>query len=434
MGVTKKFIISALIALPFLAALPNGGSAAFFALFNAALVLTALVDFFRTPSAKSLVITREPYDKLFFKARNTVRFTVRNASDKPLKIALKDQIPDFHFVTGDCGNMTRVVPPHEEEEFSYEVSPGKRGSFMFPAVYVKIESLWGFCFKFGRVSLPMDFKVYPNLKDLGRYRLLMTKSVRLESGRRVINTKGQGTEFESLREYVEGDDCRKLSHTASARARKLIINQFEAEKNQIVFAMIDAGRAMSYTLKGYKKLDYAINAALVLSDIVNGRGDKTGLVVFGKEVSAYIPPGKGAGHRNELMEALYHVADSKDTPDYAEAFRQLVTRQKRRGIVFIFTDFETDVELADFAAQARLLRTRHIPVVVLMKNDSVLKMAAEAGPGSSYRRSVAREYLEKREKFKRTLNLSGVVCVESDSEDFALDTVNNYLRIKAKMG
>jgi uncharacterized protein (DUF58 family) len=433
MSVTKRFIIivssGLLLLVPFNELLIS--LTVFFG-YNFLCLALLFTDYLISPKLTVFDIRRGDEDKLFFKADNTVNFSVRNNYRLPLELALKDEIPDFHFnITGR--DMKKTIVPHSSEVYSYKVIPSKRGAFLFENIYLKMKSRLGLCYKYGKRKLPADFKVYPNLKDLSKYRLLLTKNMALENGKRIVNIKGEGLEFESMREYLAGDDFRKINWNVSARADKYVINLYEAEKNQPVIIMIDTGRPMSYILKGDKKLDYAINAALILSDIVNGKGDSSGLIVFDTEVRTFIKPGKGPFHRNTLMEALYHIKDTNKTSDFYGAFRELVSRQKRRSIVFVFTDFETEVELSDLTARVKILRKRHLPVVVLMKNDSVIKMSENTGRDSRtlYEKSVALEYLANRKQLIRALNLNGVICVESDAENFAIDAVNRYLEIKS---
>ena len=243
-----------------------------------------------------------------------------------------------------------------------------------------------------------------------------------------------GTEFESLKEYVEGDDYRKINWMATARENKLIVNQYEAEKNQPVYILIDTGRSMSYSIRGYKKLDFSINAAIILSDIVNQKGDNSGLMIFNTEVSKIIPPGKGDSHRNEIMEALYHIEDTKLSSDYQGAFLELANRQKRRSIVFIFTDFETGEESKELIAAIPILSKRHVPVIITIENESLKAITLSDGNAlkDTYNKAMAEELLLNRKNIIRSLNQSGILCIESPAEDFAINTVNQYLLLKQR--
>jgi uncharacterized protein (DUF58 family) len=253
----------------------------------------------------------------------------------------------------------------------------------------------------------------------------------LPQGDKHVKNYGMGYEFESLRPYVVGDDYRKINWRATSRENKLIVNQYQIERNQPVYIMVDIGRPMSYTVGGYKKLDYAINAALILADIVNQSGDKAGLMVFDSAVRSHIAPGQGAAHRNHLMETLYHVEDNRSTADYGGAFRTLNEKQKRRSLVFIFTDFELPEEARELIAQMALLKKRHLPIVVFMENES-LNALTEIPVRKKYDkflRNTAIEFHAERKQIFRHLSAMGIPNVESKAEEFAIAAVNKYIRL-----
>jgi len=209
---------------------------------------------------------------------------------------------------------------------------------------------------------------------------------------------------------------------------RLIVNDYQAEKNQPVFLMIDGGRPMSYNARGYKKLDYAINAALVLSDIVNQKGDQSGLLTFDKEVKSLIMPGKGDVHRNNLMEVLYHIQGTRDTSNYEAAFRTLCQRQKRRSLVFIFTDFETLEEARELTTYMAQLKRRHFPIVVFIKNEELITLANHSKDIDV--KEVAQSFLTERQQLFRTLKAMAIPNIETEAENFSTAAVNQYLTLR----
>ena len=436
MTVTRRFIILAAFSLPLLGlTVILREYTAVFVVINIVIFCLLAADFLLSlkTAGNCIEITPQAEDKLFFKADNAVTFYVRNNYAGSLSICLKDSIPDRHFIVVDSSGMQKSLKPDAEGVFSYTVRPTKRGAFQFPKIYGYVVSRMGFCRLYFERDLPREYKVYPNLRDLSRYRLVTRNKRLLPQGGRTIRLRGLGTEFESLREYVDGDDYRSINWMATARDNKIIVNQYQVEKNQPIFTLIDAGRPMSYSVKGYKKLDYAINAALILSDIVNQQGDNSGLMVFDTKVHACILPGKGDVHRNRLMETLYHIQDTKSTSDYEGAFIELLNRQKRQGLVFIFTDFESPEQAWELAANIQVLKKRLTPFIILMENDSLNRMAAEegnTGAAAMYERAAAIEFLEKRKNIINSINAHGIACIESPAEDFALTAVNSYLRAR----
>ncbi len=433
---TSKFIkiLSAgMIPLIILGFINNQFALVFFLLYNLILIGLLSTDRILTPKESVLIIERISDDKLYFKDMNKIEFKVKNIYEKPLKIEIKDDFPSLHFNI-HSSELFKTVQPGQEEIFSYELIPSKRGSYVFQNIYLRYHGILGLCKKYAVIERPFEYKVYPNLKNISRYRLIVQKNRLLTAGNRKVSLRGMGTEFESLKEYVEGDDYRKINWMATARENKLIVNQYEAEKNQPVYILIDTGRSMSYSIRGYKKLDFSINAAIILSDIVNQKGDNSGLMIFNTEVSKIIPPGKGDSHRNEIMEALYHIEDTKLSSDYQGAFLELANRQKRRSIVFIFTDFETGEESKELIAAIPILSKRHVPVIITIENESLKTITLSDGNSlkDTYNKAMAEELLLNRKNIIRSLNQSGILCIESPAEDFAINTVNQYLLLKQR--
>jgi len=429
MSVSRRFAILLSLVLPMLlltAFMPGPFSTIIFWLYNIGLFVLLIIDILISPAAAQLQVKREEEYKLSHQAKNRIGFTIYNPSSYLVNVEARDTVSDRHFKITDT-DLKHGIAPDEEKAFSYYVIPSKRGAFTFPQIHLRMRGIFGLIIKYHIFELPMEFKVYPKLQDLQRFRIMTQKNRLLPQGDKAIKIFGTGTEFESLRTYVEGDDYRKINWPVSAREMKLIVNDYQSEKNQPVFMMIDSGRPMSYSVKGYKKLDYAINASLILSDIVNQKGDQSGLIVFDKEVQNLIMPSKGEGHRNMLMEALYHIEETRDTSNYGEAFRSLCRRQKRRSLVFIFTDFETYEEAEELCVHMNYLKRRHTPIVVFMKNEGLEALTQDK---DTYVKEVAENFAQERRQLFRRLRSMGIATVETVAESFSVTAVNQYLRIR----
>ena len=406
-----------------------------FLLFNLIWLCLIIIDFILLPKKTKLKVARENIDndnsiKLYFKSNNDCLISIRNDSDFELLIEVKDE--DARHFEALLPNPRAWVKPGERVNFNCITHAKKRGSFDFSKIYVRFSSVLGLAVKYVVYDIPVIYKVYPNLKDLSKYRLLVQKNKSLPQGNKSISLLGMGAEFESLRLYVPGDDYRKINWPATARENKLIVNNYEIERNQPVFIMLDIGRSMSYIVNGYKKLDFSINAALILCDIVNQQGDNTGLVVYDSQVRHFIKPGKGALHRNHFMESLYRVEDNRQMANSETAFFYLCEKQKRRSIVFIFTDFEIMEEAEELIANITWLKRRHKPIVIFMANHGLDSMADSYGVSRKrvVLRDTAREFRSERQDIFRKLNAMGVPNIESSADRFALVAVNEYLRLR----
>lgn len=434
MNITKRFIYLLCLGIFVLAAgvLINNSLSLFIAynLICAALLVT---DYFISPGEAALGVERCGDEDLSIYEKEAIGIEVYNKSDYRLYVELIDEVPEFHFKT-ETKLMKGIIEPHQKKLLQYFVIPSKRGAFSFKNVHVRYEGRLKLCMKQFKTGADREYKVYPNLKNLRKYRMSITNNRQLKQGEKSLRMLGRGTSFESLREYVAGDEYRKINWQATARENKPIVNQYEPEKNQHVHIFIDTGRPMSYTVRGFRKLDLAVNTALVLSDIVNQNGDQSALLIFNTEVSNMLPPGKGAGHRNQMLEELYHIDFTNQTSNYDEAFYYFKRKERHRSIIFLFTDFETVEEAENMLKVLPVISKNNLVVIMLIRNESLESIADQKVKNQVelFDKAVALELLEERKKIISLLNRRGVFCLECEAEKVEVEAINQYIRIKNK--
>ncbi|MBZ9687229.1 DUF58 domain-containing protein [Clostridium estertheticum] len=432
MGITKRFVILLCggIVLLILALFLNN-SFTMLIIYNLICVALLIIDYFISIDERDITLLRNGDDKLSIYESGIISIQVFNKSNYMLYLEIKDEIPDFHFETKTTTMKGRVMP-REKDDFKYMVYPTKRGAFTFENVHVKCEGRLKLCTKIFKVEIPRDYKVYPNMENLRKYRLNMCNNRSFKQGQKTLKTIGKGTSFESLREYVAGDEYRKINWKATARGDKPILNQYEPEKDQHVHILIDTGRAMSYSVRGFRKLDLVVNTALVLSDIVNQNGDKSGLMVFNTKVDNMIMPGKGPGHRGKIMEALYHIDNTNQTSNYDEAFYYLKKKERHRSIVFFFTDFNTVEETESILKVLPTISKNNLVVIILIKNESIelISSLKIKNKEDLFNKGVALEIIEERRKIINLLNKKGILCIECAPEKLEYTVVNKYIQVK----
>ncbi len=432
LSITKRFIylVSIGILLLIIGAVINN-SLTIFIIYNLICGALLTADYFLTSDESAIEIKRCGSEKLSIYEKEAICFEVYNRSNHEIYIELKDEIPNFHFETEDK-IMKGSVQPHEKKEFRYYVVPTKRGAFQFNNLHVKYEGKLKLCMKLFKVMLTRDYKVYPNMKNLRKYRLSVCNNRQLKEGQRNLKTLGRGTAFESLREYVSGDEYRKINWQATARTNKPIINQYEPEKNQHVHILIDTGRPMSHTIRGNRKLDMVVNTALVLSDIVNQNGDQSGLMIFNTEVKNMIMPGKGSGHRNKMLEALYHIDHNNETSNYDDAFYHFKRKERHRSIVFLFTDFDTIEEAENMFKVLHVISKNNLVVIILIKDEKLEKISEQDIKNNAdlFDKGVALELIDERKKIINLMNRRGVLCIECPAEKVEYTAVNKYIQVK----
>ncbi|MEN6315162.1 MAG: DUF58 domain-containing protein [Clostridiaceae bacterium] len=432
MNVTRRFIIlvfaGSLLLVP-AAILHN--SLTVFIIYNLVCFALLIIDYSISDADSDISIERSGNERLSLFEREPISFEVYNKSSNRLYIELRDEVPDFHFRI-ENGLMNGFIEPHKKACFNYFVIPSKRGAFTFPNIYASYLSKLKLSKRMIKINLSGEFKVYPDLKNLRKYRLGICNNRLYKQGRRSLKMLGKGSSYESLREYVHGDEFRKINWKATARAGRPFINQYEPEKNQHVHILIDTGRAMSLTVKGWRKLDLVINTALILCDIVNQNGDKSALMLFNTKVNNMILPGKGPGHRNQILEALYHIEHTNDTSNYDEAFNYLKRKERHRSIVFLFTDFETVEEAGDLMRVLPVISRNNLVVLPLIRNENLheLSIMRVKNREDLFNKGVALELHEDRCDIINHLNRRGVFCLECPAEKLELSTINKYIQVK----
>jgi len=383
--------------------------------------------------AHDISARREIDGKLSLGAENEVHLHVENRSRWWLQLTVKDD-PPTEFTTPERARELRVAPL-EDGEVSYRTTPPKRGRFTFGAIHVRGRSLLGLCQWQRSFDVSQEIDVYPDILAVRRYDLLL-RAHQLEShGFRRSRVRGAGTEFESLREYVPDDEYRRVDWKATARRGKPYTRQYQEERSRTIMLMIDAGRMMSAEIEGMSKLDYAINAALMVAYVAIRRDDAVGLIVFTDEVKAIVPPRKGRGQVQRITQALYAVQPELTEPDYRAAMYHLHDRARKRSLAVLFTDIIDDQASRRLIANFTATYPRHLPLLVTM-SDPALHAAAVRPPKTDedvFERAAAASVLLDRERAQAALRGGGAVVLETEAGELTLAVVNQYLELKERM-
>jgi len=390
-----------------------------------------MMDFFISINDSKLVFIRVGSENLSIYEKEAICFEAYNKSSYSLYLELKDEVPEFHFQAEDK-LMKGTISPHGKKVFQYFVTPTKRGAFTFKSLHYRYEGRLKLCMKGYKLKLDREYKVYPNLKNLGKYRLGICNNRMFKQGQRNLRILGKGTAFESLREYVVGDEYKRINWKATARENKPIVNQYEPEKNQHVYMFIDTGRPMSYTVRGYRKLDLVVNTALVLSDVVNQNGDKSALLIFNTAVTDMIMPGKGPVHRGKILEALYHIDYTNETSNYNDSFYYFKLKERHRSIIFLFTDFDTIEETENMLKVLPVLAKNNMVIIMLIKNEGLeaISNSNMKNVEALFNKGVALELLEERRKIISLLSRKGILCIECAAEKLEFNVINKYIQLK----
>jgi uncharacterized protein (DUF58 family) len=359
-----------------------------------------------------------------------VELILVNQSDSTASFQVVDSPPlDF---TGSSRMITRRLAPRQEVTQTYGLKSYRRGNFAFGAVYYRITGPLGLIQRQGKIDLPMEVQVLPDLTGEGSRDLQLALAGAFQAGRRKAALRGEGNEFESLREHRRDDDFRHIDWKASAKRGKLITRQYETERDQRLMILLDAGRLMSPKIGSYRKLDYAVNAAVHLAQVALHKGDLVGYAVFNDEMRAFAEPKKGRAQMSHLVKNLTALQASRLESDYAAVFHNVLRRCSRRTLIVCFTDLG-DTQSAESLLRAALpLLPRHLPVIVTVSNSEVLGVTRKIPENEFevYRHVAAMEIWNDYQRTLRGLRSRGVATVSVPAQELSTAAINEYLRIK----
>lgn len=378
------------------------------------------------------IVAREHEPRLSLGAENVVRLSLYNRARRSAHFWLRDEPPDAFRLSVRVHEG--AVGPHGRWQGEYHVRPLQRGNYQFDALNLRWDGPLGLVRRQARYPAAEQVKVYPNLLDVSRYDLLLRRNRLQELGLRHSRMFGEGTEFERLREYSPDDEFRRIDWKATARRNRPVTIEYQTERSQNVIAMLDIGRMMQSPVAELAKLDYVINAVLLLGYVATSKGDKVGLLTFADDVSQFIAPQPGRGQFYRLLEALYAVEAQPVEPDYRRALSYLALKQHRRALVVIFTDLSSGQSLQALINHVGVLARRSLPLVVTI-SDPDIHAAAQALPQDSlgvYQRGAASRLLEERQLLLDSLRRRGVLTLDVPANQLSIAVINRYLELKGR--
>lgn len=308
--------------------------------------------------------------------------------------------------------VTFESTPEQETKVGYRVALRRRGDLRFGAIHIRSLGPWGLAWRQETLDTEDKVRVQPGIEELRQERLPALRPDLAASGTRRTRRWGEGSEFESLREYRPGDDPRTVDWKASAKRPELLVRNYQVERNQNVVLAIDAGRLMREWIGDRERLDYALSSALVLAERARSYGDRVGLLVFDDQVRTVMPAGRV--RLAALADALAGVEARLVEPNYPIAFATLRRTFKKRSLVIVFSD------IIDGSASRALVQglvgtaARYLPVVVAIRNPDVEAAAAgeESEEIAPFRRAAAEELIEARAKALQAMRRAGVQTVD----------------------
>lgn len=401
--------------------------------YDAALLAAAVLDARTSRLPEGLEIFREFGGRFHIGAPTEVRVRVNNHTPRAFSLKLKDEHPP---------EMTLAAPreaeleagPQESLTFVYALEPSRRGRFEFGRVAVRVRSRLGLVWREEHAGETAAVKVYPNIRRAREAELKALGARSLVAAQRRAAWRGEGRDFESLREYVPGDELRHVSWSATARRGRLTTRQYQIERDQTILIALDAGRLMTARIERETKFDTAVHAALALMSAAQRAGDHAGLVVFGRRVREYVPPARGREQLDAVLEALHAVEPELIEPSYTRAFEFIAGNCKRRSFVVLLTDLVDEEGSRELLTSLRILRPRHLPLVTTIADRDLRASLREAPADLSelFSQSVAEEIMLQRESALRLVEAQGGLALDVTTGALVPSLLETYIRVKER--
>lgn len=429
---TKRFWLLVALGIPIAALAAAVGSVTIAIVYDLLIFVVAWLSARLAPSTDGLRLKRAFDTVLSVRAANKILVQIENEGDETVSGLLRDEAPPT-FVASQREFRVKIEAGGQSE-LTYLLTPPERGDDTFRGTYFRLDCPWGLVWK--QVFLPTQepVRVYPNVLALREFDLLKQRGRLKEMGIRRTRSRGLGMEFESLREYGEGDDYRKIDWKASARRGKMVVRQYEQERNQSVILCIDIGRHMLAEVGGVRKLDHVLDSLLMLTNAAALAGDFVGLLVYADRVRRYIPPRKGRNQIGLIIEAIHDLMAEPVESDPVAAFSYLDSRWKRRSLLVNFTDYEDADRARELIVAFGPMARRHLALLVRVLDPRVNEVLARPPETEKemYLQTAATLLLQDRKDAGNLISASGIHTLDSESQDLAANLVSYYYLVKER--
>jgi uncharacterized protein (DUF58 family) len=406
-------------------------------------LLFALYDGLRLPAAAQLTASRSWMNAPALDSETEIELTIENRGRMILDCRLVDDLPPALVTEPETLRLTAF--PRVPAKLRYRVEPNERGDWETGWLYVRYRSPLGLAERWARAPLTQTVRVYPALRTSEEQQIFLARSRQIELQLRRAQQRGLGRDFESLREYREGDDLRDICWTATARRGSLITRQYQTERSQPVWIVLDCGRlmrarvALAQSPKNSgptpsSKLDHACTTAVALAQLALYSGDRVGLLAYGQNIQQRLLPGRGSAHLRQLIELLAQVHTETGEADHLRATATLNRLQPRRSLILWVTDLAETAMRPEVIDGALQLLRRHVLLFVAMAQPEV-EQIAQARPNNleqMFRSSAAQEMAGRRELLLARLHEQGALTLDLNPEALTSSVLNQYLTVKER--
>jgi len=397
---------------------------------DAFLVVAALIDLLQLPRPRQLTIERVWPVAPSLDSTSSVTLILRNTGGRRVQGTIVDEVPSL--IRKETPAVEISAVPGREVRTQYDIHPSGRGDIRAGKAYLRYQGVLQMAERWCVADLTQTVRVYPNLEQIRKQTIYLTRSRQIELEKRLLRQRGMGREFESLRDYREGDEFRDICWTATARRARLVTKLHQMERSQAVWIVIDSGRLMRARVEGLTKLDHAVNAGLSLANLALYSGDRVGLLAYGRKPTRRVAPGRGPAHMRHIAEQLALVAAETNEADHLRAAGTILGLQKRRALIIWLTDLAETAMTPEVVESASQMLRRHL-LIFLAIGQPDLERVAQRRPENSedmFESMAALDMVQRRELLIARLREHGALALEVTPQTLSTSLLNQYLAVK----
>jgi len=371
-------------------------------------------------------------DKFSNGDENGIQLQIGNNYPFSVYLEIIDEIPE-QFQVRDF-KLKETISSRKSKSISYQLRPTQRGEYHFGNLNIYASSVINLVAKRFTFNNGAMVPTYPSFKQLKKFELLNINQNSLDYGLKKVRRLGHTMEFEQIKDYVLGDDLRTINWKATAKKNQLMVNQFQDEKSQPIYSVIDKGRIMKMPFDGLSLLDYAINATLVISSIALKKQDKAGLFSFSKKVKNMVVAERRNSQMQYVLEALYNIKTDFFESDFSRLYTSIKNNITQRSLLLLYTNFETLDGLNRQLPYLKAIAKSHLLVIIFFKNtelDSLINDKAQTVQ-QVYDKVIAEKFAFEKRLIVNELKKYGIYSILTTPENLTIDTINKYLEIKAR--
>ncbi|MEM9000116.1 MAG: DUF58 domain-containing protein [Bacteroidota bacterium] len=396
-------------------------------------IISISIDFILLFASKGYVNAQRLLpDKFSNGDENKVQIKVSNTYLFTVDIKIIDELP-FQFQKRDFVLLS-PLQKGETKSFTYSLKPTERGRYSFGNLNVFVTSPIGCISRKNTFDAFAEVPVYPSFLQLRKYNLVAFTNRLFQYGLKKIRRIGHTMEFEQIKEYVEGDDIRNINWKATAKKNQLMVNQYQDEKSQPIYSIIDKGRVMKMPFEELSLLDYAINATLVVSSIALKKHDKAGMLAFSNTIENRVVAERRSSQMNLILETLYGLRTNFVESDFGRLYVNIKRNINHRSLLLLYTNFETLDALHRQLAYLQALARQHLLVVIFFENTELTDFAEKKAVNlrEIYEQTIAEKFIYEKKLIVNELKKHGIQTILTRPQDLTINTINKYLEIKAR--